>query len=144
MTARSGYLLLSVVSGIVWGCLVTVIAWDAFPRAIWGGLIVSPAIGCIIWAATTRWCRLPISLRVVVALMSMYAAGALFGLGVGLYDWLALDIPNRIPYGVVVQAVLAFLWGLTFPGWFLILWPLAYLNHWLLGRISPAGQLTSA
>jgi hypothetical protein len=138
------YLFLSGVSGVLWGCVVTVIAFDAAPRAIWGGLIASPLIGCMIGAATKRWSYLSLPLRVVVALVSVYVAAALFGLGVGLYDWLAVDIPNRIAYGVVVQAVLAFLWGLTFIGWCLVFWPLAYLNHWLLGRVVPAGQLTSA
>ncbi len=144
MTPANKYVLLSGVSGVLWGSVVTVIAFDVAPRAIWGGLIASPVIGCAIGAATKRWLRLSVLLRVVVALVSVYVAAALFGLGVGLYDWLAVDIPNRIPYGVVVQAVLAFLWGVTFRGWFLVFWPLAYLNHWLLGRISPARQLTSA
>ena len=92
----------------------------------------------IMGAATIRWCRLSTSLRIAATLLSLYVAAALFGLGVGVYDWLAVDIPNRIPYAVVVQAVLAFLWGLTFSGYLVLFWPLAYLNHWLLDRASPA------
>jgi hypothetical protein len=119
----------------LWGCIVTVIAFGMAPRAIWGGLIASPVIGCLIGVATKHWCFRPTSLRVATALLSLYVAAALFGLGVGIYDWLSLQTANRIPYAVVLQSVLAFLWGLTFLGWFILFWPLAYLNHWLLGRV---------
>jgi len=131
--------LFSGASGFLWGCLATVAAYNAVPRAVWGGLIVSPAIGCLIGAATMRWSDLALPLRIGVALLSVYVAAALFGLGVGLYDWLAVGTPNRIPSAVVAQAVLAFLWGVTFTGWFLLFWPLAYLNLRLLERIRPAG-----
>ncbi len=134
---RVKYWILSALSGVAWGGLVALIAADAFPGILGGGLLASPAIGVAVGAATTQWCRLPAALRVVAALVSLYAAGAMFGLAVGLYDWLARDIPNRIPEGVVVQAVMAFLWGLTLPGWFLVLWPLAYGNLRLLARCSP-------
>ena len=137
MTPVSKYALLSVASGAVWGCVVTWIAFDMVPRAIWGGLITSPVIGYVIGAATKRWFRLPTPLRIVAALLSLYVAAALFGLGVGLYDWLAVDVSyDRIPYGVVSGAVVAFLVGLT-NGWVVLFWPLAYLNHWLLGRSAP-------
>ena len=131
----------SAISGIVWGCIVTVIAFDTAPRAIWGGLIASPAIGCVIGTTTRRWDGLPAPLRSAIALGSLYLAAALFGLGVGLYDWLVLATPNRIASGVVLQAVLAFLWGLTFPGWVVLFWPLAYLNHRLLARLDPTSGL---
>jgi hypothetical protein len=123
---------------------VTLIAFDAVLRANWGGLIAPPVIGCMIGAATKRWPRLSRPSRIVVALISVYVAAALFGLGVGLYDWIAVDIPSRIACGVVVQAVLAFLLGLTCIGWILVFWRLAYLNHWLLARVVSEGQRASA
>lgn len=144
MTPAQRYAVLSCVSGVVWGCIVGLLAFDAFPRAICGGLIASPAIGLLIGIATRRWFRFPTPLRIAATLGSLYLAAALFGLAVGIYDWLAVDIPYRIPYAVVLQAVLAFVGGLTFPGYLLVLWPLAYLNHWLLGRTSPARQRTTA
>jgi len=137
MTPTGKYIALSGVSGTVWGCLVTAVAFEFVPQAVWGGLIASPAIGCIIGFATLHWCRLRTPLRIAATLLSLYAAAVLFGLSVGLYDWLALDIPGRIAHGVVLQAAVAFPWGLTFLGWVVLLWPLGYLNHWLLGRISP-------
>ena len=128
------YALLSCISGAVWGCIAGVLAFDAIPRAVWGGLIASPAIGLLIGLATRPWVRLPAPLRVAAALLSLYAAAALFGLAIGVYDWLAGGIPGRVPHRVVFQAVQAVLWGLTFTGYVLVLWPLAYWNHRLLGR----------
>jgi len=140
MNPTRKHILLSCLSGVVWGLIAVAIGFGAFPRAIWGGLIASPLIGLFIGAITLRWFRLPVYLRVAATLVSLYVAASLFGLAVGVYDWLALDIPDRIPHGVVVQAVLAVLWGLTFMGYFIVLWPLAYLNHWLLARTAAAGQ----
>lgn len=141
MTSLSKYLLLSAISGMIWGGVVTWIAVDMVPRAIWGGLVASPIIGCIIGASTKRWYRLPLPFRIVASLGSLYVATALFGFSVRVYDWLAFDMPNRLSYGVVLESLLAFLWGLTFVGWLVLFWPLAYVTHWLLGRISPARQL---
>ena len=143
MTGATKHLLLSAASGLLWGAVVTCIAFDVAPRAIWGGLIASPVIGFVIGSATKRWGPLRTSLRIPAALLSLYMAAALFGLGVGLYDWLVVDNPNRVPEAVVLQWVVWFLWGLT-SGWVLLFWPLAYINHWLLGRISPADSRSHA
>ena len=56
----------------------------------------------------------------------------------GYDDWLIVDIPNRVPEAVVLQSVFGFLYGLTFSEYVLLFWPLAYINQWLLGRISPS------
>ena len=42
--------------------------------------------------------------------------------------------PNHVKGASVIEWVLATLWGVTFTGFLLFLWPLAFLNHWLLGR----------
>ena len=144
MTDRRTYLLLSTLSGACWGGLVTAIAFDMFPHAIWGGLLASPLIGGLVGAATRRWGRLSVAARVVVALLSLYAAAALFGLGVGLYDGFVLAGPDRITQAVVAQAVVGFPWGLTFLGLFIVFWPLAYLNHWIIGRFSETARPLNA
>jgi hypothetical protein len=28
------------------------------------------------------------------------------------------------------------LWGVTFTGYFLVLWALSFFNHWVIGRLS--------
>ena len=138
MTGATKCLLLSAASGLLWGAVVTCIAFDVAPRSIWGGLIASPVIGFVIGSATKGWGQLRTSLRITAALLCLYIAAACFGLAVGLYDWLIVDIPNRVPEAVVLQSVFGFLYGLTFSGYVLLFWPLAYINHWLLGRISPS------
>ena len=70
-----------------------------------------------------------------MALLTLYIAAALFGLAAGVYD-ASRGIPNQIPEAVIVQAVFATWWGVTFTGFVLFLWPLSYLNHWMLGRFS--------
>ena len=118
-----------------------------WPRAsappVWGAVVASPVIGLVVGLAF-RWIhRLRGARRAVVSLHSLYAAAALFGVVVGFTDLarlLALDA-NVIPSAVVLQAIPAVLWGLTFTGYFLVLWPLVHLNHQLLGRVlSPPGR----
>lgn len=142
MTPTRKYAVSCCVSGIVWGCIVGALAHRSIPRAIWGGILVSPAIGLLLGVATQRWHRLPRHWRIVAALLSVYAGAVLFGLAVGIYDWWFGGIHGRIPFAVVQQSVLAFLWGLTFTGYVLLFWPLAYLNLWWLGPLSGTGQPT--
>jgi hypothetical protein len=116
---------------MVWGVIGHVLGTDAFPAAARGGLYASPFIGLIIGLSFKRAGSFHVIGKVLFSLLSLYLAASLFGLAVGMYDALR-DIPDRIPSAVVIQAVLAYLWGLTFLGWVVILWPLAFLNHTLL------------
>jgi hypothetical protein len=130
--------LLSVLSGVAWGAIAYVLGRPSIPDLIGPAVLTSPVIGLVIGIAF-RWIhRLSWKGRIVVSLISLYAAAGLFGLAVGLAD-LARDIPNPpgaslIPSAVLLQGVLGVWWGLTFSGYVLMLWPLAYLNHHLLGR----------
>jgi hypothetical protein len=127
------YVLLSLVSGAAWGLIGYVLASAAFRSAIWGAVLVSPAIGVVV-GLSFRWIHgLSPTGRVFASLVSLYVAATLFGLALGFSD-LARGSSRRFPVEVVLHAVPAVLWGLTFTGYFLILWPLAYLNHRLLAR----------
>lgn len=117
--------------------MVWQIMFEGMEPHLVGGVIVSPVIGLGIGMATRRWYRLNILLQIVTALFSLYIAAVLFGLAVGVHDWLFSDMTNRIWHAVILQTVLMFLWGLSLTGYLLALGPLAYLNHWLLGFISP-------
>lgn len=133
---KAPYHLLATLSGLGWGLFVVYVIFEGTGDApIVGGLLASPAIGLAVGASTQKWRRWSIPVRIGVSLVSLYAAAALFGLGVGLYDWLIIGGPNRIPHAVVTQAVLAYLWGLTFTGFLVVLWPMAFVNHWLLGLL---------
>ena len=144
MAPTKEQLIAAFASGALWGGIVTLLAFDAFPRAIWGGLIASPMIGLAAATIIPLWSRRSAGTRVVMSLVAVYVSAALFGLAVGLCDWLVFDIPDRIPYAVVLQAVLAFMWGLTYMGLVFVFWPLAWLNYWLLSRMTVARQLTTA
>jgi hypothetical protein len=82
-----------------------------------------------LWRADSR----PV-IRWQLSLLSLYVGATLFGIASGVYDLIAFDHTRRIWSALVIQTVLGTLWGVTFTGYILILWPLAYLNHWLLLR----------
>lgn len=139
------YVLLSVASGAAWGIAGYVLGVEVFRSAIWGAVFSSPIIGLVV-GLVFRWLhRLPTSGRVFASLLSLYFSGTLFGLAVGFSDLVrlrALGVTTIIPSGVVLQAVSGVLWGITFTGYFVVLWPLAYLNHHLLGgrgQVAPTG-----
>ena len=102
--------------------------------------MASPLIGLMVAQAYRPIHQHSLWIRVFWTLLMLYLAAALFGLAVGVVDTLNDDIQNRISSAVVIESVLAFLWGLTFSGYVLFLWPLAFANHWALGRTLRAGS----
>ena len=69
-----------------------------------------------------------------MALVTLYATAVLFGLVMGVVDAVTETNPNVIKSAVVIEWVLLTLYGVTFTGYIVLLWPLAFANHWLLGR----------
>ena len=129
---------LSAVSGGAWGAIAYLLAGRMVGKGIWGGVLVSPAIGILVGLTAARLRNLPAGGRVFVSLVGLYAATLLFGLAVGLGD-LATGVNSsegsqRIPGAVILQSGLGFLWGLTFMGYIVVLWPLSYLNCWLIWK----------
>jgi hypothetical protein len=111
-----------------------VIAWP-----VWGGIAVSPLIGALMGLLSIRFHTRTIPGQAVLALSSLYVAAALFGLAVGATD-LAFGTNSepgwhRIPSAVVLQSVVGLLWGLTFSGDVLFLWPLAWANHRIVAHV---------
>lgn len=133
-SATGRYLLLAAVSGLAWGAIGGGLAAWAAPRAFWGGVLASPVIGVIVAVVFRRGAEVSRGPQICLSLLSLYCAATLFGLAIGLYDWLVFGVSRRAPLDVVGQSVLATLWGLSF-GYFLLLWPLAFLNHHLLWRL---------
>ena len=137
-------ILLSVASSMIWGLLAYVlVGTTAGEKAIWGGLLASPFIGLLMGLTFGRMRIRPTLARAVVSLLALYVATFLFGLAVGAWDLLTgvNSGPGwrRIPEAVVLQGGLGMMWGLTFTGYLVLLWPLAYVNFWLLWR-EPAGR----
>ena len=128
--------LLSAVSGCVWGAIAYLLTGRNAGMAIWWGVLASPFIGVLVGLAAARLRKLPAGGRAFVSLVGLYGATSLFGLVVGLGD-LATGVnsgegSHRIPSAVIIQSVLGFLWGLTFTGYIVVLWPLSYVNHLLI------------
>ena len=108
-------------------------------RVIWGGVILAPFIGFAAGFASALFPAQGRIRKALFSLVSLYVAAAMFGLGMGVYDLVtgqnSGDGWRRIPTAVVLQAAMATLGGLTFTGYFLMLWPLSYANHSMLSRV---------
>lgn len=130
-------ILISVVSGIFWAALAAVLGKPMAP-IMWGGLVLAPLIGLGAGFASVFWPSASPILRGVLSLVTLYCAAATFGLGMAVYDLVAGPNPGdgpRVPSAVVIETILATLWGLTFTGYVIILWPLSYVNHSMISRI---------
>jgi hypothetical protein len=132
MVNRMRYYCLSLLSGCAWAGIAFLLASGAFGEIVTGGLVAAPLIGLVVGFLYRPAYRLPKPAQALGALLTLYLAVALFGLAVGAFDAFWRDIPDRITSAVILQAMWAALWGVTFTGYVLLLWPLAVFNHRLL------------
>lgn len=135
------YYVLSVLSGCVWAGIALLLSFGAYGWLITGGIIAAPFIGLLIGILYRPAYKFSTFVQILGSLFTLYLAAALFGLAVGAGDWLWRDIPNRMLDEVVLQAMLATLFGVTFTGYVVLLWPLAFLNHWLLSKATVNSEL---
>ena len=131
--APSRYYLLCAGSGLTWSGIAYLLLGEWFP-GLWVGIAVSPIFGLLVGWAHQPTYRFPVVARAFVALVTLYAAAALFGLVIGVVEEVIETSPNHVKGASIIEWVLVTLYGVTFTGYFLFLWPLAFLNHWLLGR----------
>jgi len=134
-------ILVSALSGCAWGAIARFLARGV--PGVEGAVLASPLIGVLV-GITIRGLRYRYALRRgFVALLALYLGVALFGLAVGISD-LASN-PNSGPGwhrnqgAVLLQGIIGCVWGVTFAGWVLVLWPLAYGNVLLLEK-RPTGR----
>lgn len=133
------YYWFSILSGCTWALIALLLSLGTFGWLIVGGMIAAPFIGLFIGFLYRPAYRLPKVAQVFAALFTLYMAAALFGLAIGTFDALWRNIPNRTGTSeVILQGMLATLWGITFTGYILLLWPLAFLNHRLLDKVNRA------
>lgn len=139
MKIKSRYYAVCAASSCVWAAIAYVIGHQAMARdIIWGGIVVSPLIGLVVGAIYRPVYKRSVPAQIAMSLLSLYVAAALFGLGVGLFD-VVQGLPGDVLRGtgaVISQSILGTLWGITFTGYVVVLWPLAHLNHRLLGRFA--------
>ena len=130
---KTRYYWLCALSGLAWGGIAYLLLGEWFP-GLWVGIALSPVFGLLVGVAHRPTYRLPVAVRVLVALVTLYATAVLFGLVLGVVDAVTETNPNVIKSAAVIEWVLATLYGVTFTGYIVLLWPLAFANHWLLGR----------
>lgn len=143
---KSRYYSLCAASGGVWAAIAYVIGHQPLPRGIiWGGIVVSPLIGLAVGAVYRPAYRSSATARVAMSLLTLYVAAALFGLAVGVFDagQGVYGAGTRSSGEVICQGLVGTVWGLTFTGYVVILWPLAHLNHRLVGRLARPPDETS-
>jgi len=128
---------LGALSGCLWGGLAYLLGHAWMGSIIWGGVAVSPGIGIIMAHVSRHAYKFRLWGRVFFALLTLYWGAILFGLATGLAD-VCRGNPNSIPHALILHSVLATLWGVTFTGYIVVLWPLSFLNHWLIHKIKGA------
>ena len=133
LTASDSTSRLSAASGLVWGLIACFIGHRPFGYRVWGGLIVAPLIGLLIGRMSRRLSTQPRIFQVLASLFQLYLAGSCFAVAMGLTALVVEERPAA-PYATLLQHFLVVLWGLTFGGYVLVLWPLSYVNHRLVWR----------
>ena len=124
-------------SGLAWALIAWLIGYRAFGHQIWGSIIIAPFIGILIAGPSSPLHDKPGWVQITGSLISLYVAASCFAVGMALLS------PVLAPRGVrmsalLIQSVLAVLWGLTFGGYALVLRPVSYVNHRLVWQ-SDAG-----
>jgi hypothetical protein len=130
---------LSAASGLMWALVAWFVGYRAFGYRMWGGIVIAPLIGILIGRLSWPMHNKPQWVQIAGSLFYLYVAAACFAIGMALFS------PGVGPRDVMCSAaliehVLAVLWGLTFGGYAVLLWPLSFFNHRLVWQ-ADAGQI---
>lgn len=124
-------LAISALSGLFWGILGAFLTQNVVGSHSWFAAPSGIFIGIAAYYLS-RWAyRKSIWYLALASIISTFIAVALFGLFLGAAD-LARDIPNRDPSEVILQSMIACLWGLLFVPIYWSLFLLAFGNHLLI------------
>lgn len=137
----------SLASGFVWIGVASAIAYAVSPihntpldaaKTFAGGIVAAPVIGLLVGHIARRFSRLSRPQRFGVALADLYLATYLFllatGVGHVVRGWIARDYVDTLQRQLVVDPVLGTIFGLTYTGFVVVLLPLSYFNHVLIGK----------
>jgi hypothetical protein len=128
-------------SGVGWGLIAYAVGRGIFGRHIWGGVLAAPLIGILIGQLARGVDEEPRWIQIVMSLLQLYVAAACFGAAVTLSGLILLGLPrDRALSETLFGTVWIIVWGLTFSGYALVLWPLSLLNHRLVWRADPKAQ----
>jgi hypothetical protein len=128
----------------MWAAIGLAIAWSVSPsrstpsgvvRGFSGGLVAAPLIGLLMGSLSRKFSRLGHSARIAVALANLYRAVWLFLMASNVVGLLVGEVPwSRRFEALVSDPIVGTLLGLTYTGFVLLMWPVSYVNHALVGR----------
>ncbi len=122
-----------VVTGLAWGGLAALLGSRAFGDALWGGVLLSPAIGLWVGGLTQDPFEQHRGLRrALISLGSLYLAATLFGMALGVTAFVLRPGGGPSLLTLVTEHTVTVWWGVSVTGFLLFLWPLAYASHWFL------------
>jgi hypothetical protein len=123
----------------MWALIAWFIGYRAFGHRVWGGILIAPLIGILIGRLSWPMHNKPRWVQIAGSLFFLYVAAACFAIGMALFS--PVVSPGTVTFSApLIEMVLAVLWGLTFGGYALALWPLSFFNHRLLWQ-ADAGQI---
>lgn len=128
----------------MWAVIGFAVAWSVSPirstpsdvvRGFSGGLVAAPLIGLLMGSLARKFSRLGQPARIAVALANLYLAVWLFLMASNVVALLVGAVPwSRGFEALVWSPIVGTLAGLTYTGFVLLLWPVSYVNHALVGR----------
>src|SRR3954470_16348488 len=113
---------LSAASGLAWALIAWFIGYRAFGYRIWGGIVIAPLIGILIGRLSRPMHTKPRWVQIAGSLFYLYAAAMCFAIGMAVFSP-TFGSRNERFSAALIGTVLAVLWGLTFGGYALVLWP---------------------
>jgi hypothetical protein len=133
---------LSALSGCGWGLVAYFIGHAAFGHSIWGGIVAAPLIGVLIGHLSKPIEVKSRPVQIGASLFDLYLAAMCFAVASAVFEF--VWGPRHVSFPtVLVRHVLGVLWGLTFTGYCLVLWPLSFFNHRLVWRARAAGGVVA-
>ena len=130
---------LSAASGLMWALIAWFIGYRAFGHRVWGGIVIAPLIGILIGRLSWPIHNKPRWVQIAGSLFYLYVAAVCFAIGMAFFS--PVLGPRNVRFSAsLIEHVLAVLWGLTFGGYALVLWPLSFFNHRLVWQ-ADAGQI---
>ncbi|MBT7535920.1 MAG: hypothetical protein HN610_10170 [Verrucomicrobia bacterium] len=123
--------LLAGLSGLIWGLMGASFSQKVVGAHVWFAVPLGIPIGIAVLRGSRWTYEKPRWVLFSTAIVSTIVAVALFGLCVGLVDAMR-DIPNRNGFSVVIQSMLAYVFGLLTMPPFWAFFVLSFANHALL------------
>jgi hypothetical protein len=119
----------SLAAGVCWGGIAWLLGVRAFGPELYAGVAAAPFIGVAVGLATQRlFARTTGWRRGLTALVSLYLGAVLFAIPMGIAASLMRGRWTTT-LSHLAAAETSVLWGVTMTGYFIVLWPLAWLTH---------------